>query len=160
MGSVPVESYGEDTFLLGEMGAQALTESVGQHMATCVKHLRAKQHGEFPPFVADVSIAEADLRDIYLPHFKRCVDVGVDAFMSSYNKVNGEWAGHSRHLLTEILKGDWGFKGFVMSDFFFGVSDMVEAIQGGQDLEMPTSLRTAKGAKGARQGRTADCPGA
>ena len=60
--------------------------------------------------------------------------------MSSYNKVNGEWAGHSRHLLTEILKGDWGFKGFVMSDFFFGVRDMVEAIPVSYThLTLPTS---------------------
>ena len=144
------ESYGEDTFLLGEMGA-ALTESVGQHMATCVKHF-ALNSMENSRYMADVSVAEADLRDIYLPHFKRCVDAGVDAVMSSYNKVNGEWAGHSRHLLTEILKGDWGFKGFVMTDFFLGVRDMVEAIQGGQDLEMPTSLRTRKVPKSLARG--------
>jgi Glycosyl hydrolase family 3 N terminal domain len=57
--------------------------------------------------------------------------------MSAYNKVNGDYCGESRHLLREILKEEWGYRGFVMSDFFTGVYDGVKAAKAGLDLEMP-----------------------
>ena len=145
------ESYGEDTFLLGEMGV-ALTESVGRHLATCVKHF-ALNSMENSRYIVDVSVADADLHDIYLPHFKRCIDAGVDSVMSSYNKVNGQWAGHSRQLLTDILKRQWGFEGFVMTDFGLGVRNMVDALHGGQDLEMPTTFRARKIPKALAKGQ-------
>ena len=133
------ETYGEDSLLLGEMGA-ALTQSVGAHGATCVKHY-ACNSVENSRFRVDVRIAESDLRDLYLPHFERCVRAGVDCVMSSYNKVNGEWCGHHRHLLTEILREEWGFDGFVMSDFVFGIRDIAPALKAGLDLEMPMRWR-------------------
>ncbi len=145
------ETYGEDTLLLGEMGA-ALTESVGRHMGTCVKHF-AVNSMENSRFFVDVRIDEADLNDIYLPHFKRCVDAGVDSVMSAYNKVNGEWAGHHHELLTTVLKKRWGFQGFVMSDFGLGIRDMVAALDGGQDLEMPMTLRARKVPAALAEGR-------
>ena len=60
--------------------------------------------------------------------------------MTSYNQVNGEYASESRHLLREILKGDWAYPGFVMSDFFYGVHDGVKAAHAGLDLEMPWTV--------------------
>jgi beta-glucosidase len=129
------ETYGEDPFLLGEMGA-ALTRGVQRHVMACVKHY-ALNSMENSRFWVDVQVDERDLRDVYLPHFQRVVDEGVASVMSAYNKVNGQWCGHHRHLLRDLLKGDWGFEGFVMSDFTFGIRGARPAIEGGMDLEMP-----------------------
>jgi beta-glucosidase len=85
----------------------------------------------------DVRVDERTLREVYLPHFKRAVDAGAAAVMSSYNRVNGEYAGESRLLLTDLLKRDWGFRGFVMSDFFKGFRDPRKAALAGLDIEMP-----------------------
>jgi len=68
---------------------------------------------------------------------KKCVDAGVASLMSAYNKVNGELCGHNRRLLTEILKDDWKFDGFVVSDFLWGVKDGKAAAHAGLDIEMP-----------------------
>jgi len=145
------ETYGEDSHLLGEMGA-ALTESVGRHAATCVKHFACNSM-ENSRFFVDVEIDERDLRDLYLPHFRRCVEAGADAVMSAYNKLNGAWSGQHPHLLTEILKQEWGFAGFVMTDFVFGVRDMVDGVQAGQDLEMPMHWRARKLPRAMAAGR-------
>ena len=74
-------------------------------------------------FTVDVTIDEADLHDVYLPHFKRCVDEGVAAIMSAYNSVNGEWAGQNEYTLTEVLRKQWGWKGITVSDFIWGLRD-------------------------------------
>ena len=85
----------------------------------------------------NVQISERALREVYLPHFRRCIDEGAASFMSAYNKVNGLYCSQNYHLLTEILKNEWGFNGFVISDFINGLHDGKEAIQAGLDLEMP-----------------------
>ena len=74
---------------------------------------------------------------MYLPHFRTVVEAGADCVMSAYNSVNGSWAGQNRHLLTDILRGDWGFTGFVMTDFIWGLRDPIGSVAAGQDLEMP-----------------------
>ncbi len=132
------ETYGEDPHLLGEMGA-ALVRGAQRHVLACVKHFAANSM-ENSRFWVDVQIEEADLRDLYLPHFKRCVDAGVAAVMTAYNKVNGVPCGHHPHLVTDILKGEWGFDGVVMSDFTLGVRNARAAVLGGQDLEMPFGM--------------------
>ncbi|EPR12146.1 beta-glucosidase family protein [Ruminiclostridium papyrosolvens] len=128
------ETYGEDTVLLGKMGA-ALTKGVQKHMMACIKHYVANSM-ENARFKVSVEMDERTLREIYLPHFKECVDAGAAAIMSSYNRVRGEWCGHHDYLLNQILNGEWGFKGFVMSDFIWGVRDTVDAANGGQCMEM------------------------
>ncbi|MDF2985477.1 MAG: beta-glucosidase-like glycosyl hydrolase [Eubacterium sp.] len=128
------ETYGEDTCLLGKMGA-ALTKGVQKHMMACVKHYAANSM-ENARFKVDVQMDERTLREIYLPHFKACVDAGAAAVMSSYNRVRGQWCGHNDYLLNHILNGDWDFKGLVMSDFIWGVRDTVEAANGGMCIEM------------------------
>jgi beta-glucosidase len=132
------ESYGEDPHLLGEMGA-ALTRGVQRHAMACAKHY-ALNSMENARFTVDVSISPRALHEIYLPHFKRCVDEGVAAVMSAYNSVNGEWCGQNPDLLTEILKTKWGFEGFVMTDFIFGMRDAKKAALAGQDVEMPFQM--------------------
>jgi beta-glucosidase len=132
------ETFGEDPHLLGEMGA-ALVRGTQRHVMACVKHFACNSM-EDARLRVDVSIDEDDLRDLYLPHFRRCVEAGAAAVMTAYNKVNGERCGHHHHLLTDVLKGEWGFDGFVMSDFVFGVRSGT-AVAAGQDLEMPFRWR-------------------
>ena len=129
------ETYGEDPRLLGEMGAAAV-RGLQRHLMACAKHY-ASNSIEESRFYVDVRVAERTLREVYLPHFKRCVDEGVAAVMSAYNRVNGSYCAHNAHLLRDILKGDWGFRGLVMSDFFLGTRDTVKAARGGLDIEMP-----------------------
>ncbi len=132
------ETYGEDPFHLGEMGA-ALVRGVQRHAMACAKHF-ALNSMENARFKVDVTIGDRALHEIYLAHFKRVVDEGVAAVMSAYNSVNGEWCGQNRPLLTDILKQKWGFQGFVMTDFIFGMRDARKAAPAGQDLEMPFQM--------------------
>ena len=129
------ETYGEDPYLLGELGA-ALTRGVQRHIMACAKHY-ALNSIENARFKVDVQLDERTLREVYLPHFKRCVDEGIASIMSAYNKVNGEWCSHHAALLRRILKEEWGFQGFVLSDFAYAVHNAKEAALGGLDVEMP-----------------------
>ncbi|NVM36122.1 MAG: glycoside hydrolase family 3 C-terminal domain-containing protein [Candidatus Lokiarchaeota archaeon] len=130
------ETYGEDPFLIGAFGA-ALTRGVQKHnvMATA-KHYAANSI-EKARFKVNVKMDERTLREVYLPHFKRCVEEGCATIMSAYNKFRGKYCGHNDYLLREILKGEWGFRGFVHSDWMDGVKDTVGGVTGGLDVEMP-----------------------
>ncbi len=132
------ETYGEDPRHLGAMGA-ALAQGVQRHVMACVKHY-ALNSMENARFKLDVTIDARALHEVYLPHFKRVVDAGVASVMSAYNSLNGEWCGQNRPLLTEILKEEWGFQGYVMTDFLFGLRDSRQAALAGQDVEMPFSM--------------------
>lgn len=129
------ETYGEDPHHVGEMGA-ALARGVQRHAMACVKHF-AMNSIENARFQVDVSADDRALHEVYLPHFKRVIDEGVACVMSAYNSVNGDWCGQNRQLLTEILRDEWGFEGFVISDWIFGLRDAVKSVQAGLDIEMP-----------------------
>ncbi|MGU3587166.1 glycoside hydrolase family 3 protein [Rhodococcus sp. C26F] len=129
------ESYGEDPLVLGAMGS-ALVEGTKPWVLSTVKHF-ALNSMEEARFLVDVHVDERTLREVYLPHFRMVVDAGVDSVMTAYNSVNGEWAGENRHLLTEVLREDWGFTGFVHTDWIWGLRNPVESVHAGQDLEMP-----------------------
>jgi beta-glucosidase len=129
------ETYGEDPFHVGEMGA-ALATGVQRHVMACVKHFACNSM-ENARFKVDVSADERALHEVYLPHFKRIVDAGVASVMSAYNSLNGEWCGENRRLLTEILRDEWSFEGFVISDFQFGLRDAAKSVEAGLDVEMP-----------------------
>jgi beta-glucosidase len=88
-------------------------------------------------FKVDVTVDEQALHEVYLPHFRRIVDEGVASVMSAYNAVNGEWCGQSRQLLTDVLRDEWGFQGFVISDWIFGLRDAGASLTAGLDVEMP-----------------------
>jgi len=130
------ETYGEDPFLLGMLGT-ALLRGVQKHnvMAT-IKHY-ALNSIEDARFKVNVEIDERTLREVYLPHFKYCIEQGCATVMSAYNKMRGEYCGHNAYLLREILKKEWGFKGFVHSDWMWGLRDTIGGITGGLDVEMP-----------------------
>lgn len=129
------ETYGEDPDHVGAMGA-ALVRGVQRHVMACVKHF-ALNSMEDARFQVDVQATDEVLDEVFLPQFERIVHEGVASVMSAYNSVNGAWCGQNHELLTEILRDRWGFDGFVMSDFIFGLRDSVAAINAGLDLEMP-----------------------
>lgn len=129
------ETYGEDPLHVGEMGA-SLARGVQRHAMACVKHF-ALNSIENARFQVDVHADDRALHEVYLPHFKRVVDEGVACVMSAYNSVNGAWCGQNRQLLTEILRDQWGFRGFVISDWIFGLRDAVASVRAGLDIEMP-----------------------
>lgn len=146
------ESYGEDPLLLGTMGA-ALTAGARPYVMVCVKHFACNSI-EDSRFRVDVLVDEATLHEVYLPHFRQVVDAGADCVMSAYNAVNGEWCGQHRTLLTDVLREEWGFGGFVMTDFVFGLRDPVLSVAAGQDLEMPFRQQRAAALPAAlRDGR-------
>jgi len=148
------ESYGEDPVLTGAMGA-ALTAGAHPWLMVCVKHF-ALNSMEEARFTVDVRADEDVLHEVYLPHFRTVVEAGADAVMSAYNSVNGVWAGDNPDLLTRILRDTWGFTGFVMTDFVFGLRRPVESVAAGQDLEMPfRQQRAATVPKALRDGRLA-----
>jgi len=129
------ETYGEDPVLLGTMGA-ALTRGVQRHVMACVKHF-ALNSMENARFQVDVTVDEAALHDVYLPHFRRIVEEGVMVVMSAYNSVNGAWCGENRPLLTDILRDQWGFEGIVISDWIYGLRHGGRSVAAGLDVEMP-----------------------
>ena len=129
------ESYGEDPYLVGAM-AVALTRGLQRHVMACMKHF-ALNSMENARFSVDVEVDERALHEVYLPHFRRVAEEGVASVMSAYNSVNGEWCGENATLLSEILREEWGWDGFVTSDFIFGLRDAVKSVEAGLDIEMP-----------------------
>jgi beta-glucosidase len=136
------ETYGEDPHLLGEMGA-AITRGVQRHAMACVKHF-ALNSMENARFTVDVTVDDRTLHEVYLPHFRRVVDEGVACVMTAYNAVNGEWCGESGALVADVLRGEWGFEGYVVTDFVFGLRDPVRSVVAGVDVEMPFRQQRAQ----------------
>lgn len=138
------ETYGEDPVHLGEMGAALARGVQSTGVMACAKHFACNSM-ENMRFKVNVHVDDRTLHEVYLPHFKRCVDEGIAAIMSAYNKVNGVHCGHNKVLLRDILKGQWGFDGLVMSDFLWGVRNGEAALKGGLDIEMPFRLHMKPG---------------
>ncbi|KPF79102.1 hypothetical protein IP88_02610 [alpha proteobacterium AAP81b] len=132
------ETYGEDPVHLGAMGAALATGLQAHNVIATVKHF-ALNSMENARFTIDVRIDEAALHEVYLPHFKAVIDAGVGSVMSAYNRLNGEYCGQNRTLLTDILRGEWGFTGFVHSDWVMGVYKPYGAAAG-LDIENPEPL--------------------
>ncbi|KAK2784357.1 hypothetical protein FQN52_009044 [Onygenales sp. PD_12] len=131
------ETYSDEPVLLGEFGA-AMTRGVQGKggLMGCVKHF-ALNSMEEARFGVDVCVEEGVLGEVYLAHFRRVVEEGVDSVMTAYNSVNGRWAGENRELLGGWLRGRWGFEGVVISDFVFGFRDAVGSVVAGLDVEAP-----------------------
>ncbi len=133
------ETYGEDPWLLGEFGVAAVKGLETHNVMACPKHF-ALNSIENSRWVVDVKVDERTLREVYLPHFKKTVQEGKPAsIMSAYNLVNGDYCGESKYLLTDILKNEWGFEGFVTTDWVAGLYDGVKGVQAGLHVEMPVS---------------------
>jgi beta-glucosidase len=141
------ETYGEDPHHVGMM-AEALTRGLQCHVLACMKHF-ALNSMENARFRVDVSVDDRALHEVYLPHFRRVAAAGVASVMSAYNSVNGAWCGENPVLLTDILRGEWQWDGFVVTDFVFGLRDATSSVRAGLDIEMPF-----------RQQRAMELPGA
>lgn len=129
------EVYGEDSFHLGAMGSALVKGIQEENVIATVKHY-AFNSMENARFKVNVTTDKRTEREVYLQHFKDCIDAGAASVMSSYNKYQGSYAGHSDYLLNQVLKDEWDFDGIVISDFVWGVKDTVEAANGGMDIEM------------------------
>ena len=133
------ETYGEDSHHLAEMGI-AFVRGAQQHVIASAKHFAANSI-EDTRFEVSVNIDERSLREIYLPHFRRVVqDAKVGSVMSAYNRVNGVYCAENNLLLRQILKGEWGFDGFVESDWFLGTRSTEDSVMAGLDIEMPSPI--------------------
>lgn len=129
------EVYGEDPFHLGAMGSSLVRGVQEENVIACIKHY-AFNSMEISRFRVSVDCDKRTEREVFLPHFKDCIDAGAASVMTSYNLYKGVHCGHHDYLVNEVLKKEWDFDGFVMSDFIWGVKDTVEAANGGQDMEM------------------------
>jgi len=132
------ESFGEDPYLTAQMAVAEIRGIQRQGVLAQVKHYAANNQ-EKQRFTVSADVDERTLREIYLPAFEAAVkEAGVGSVMAAYNKVNGVYASENAHLLKDILKGDWGFDGFVVSDWG-ATHSTVAAANNGLDIEMPGS---------------------
>ncbi|MBA2608403.1 MAG: glycoside hydrolase family 3 C-terminal domain-containing protein, partial [Actinobacteria bacterium] len=129
------ECYSEDPFLTARLSAAYIRGVQSQGMATTVKHFVGND-SEFERFTMSSEIPERALRELYLVPFECAVEAGTLAIMTGYNKVYGTWCGEHAPLIETILRGEWGFDGMVMSDWF-GTHSTADAANAGLDLEMP-----------------------
>jgi beta-glucosidase len=146
------ESYGEDPFLLGKMGA-AMTRSIQEEgMIACPKHY-ALNSIEDLRFHINVKTDDRTLYEVYLPHFKKCIEAGALSIMGAYNRYNEFYCCENKKLLTDILRDEWGFDGFVISDFVWGVHDAEHSLRAGCDVEMMFTTKYKKIGKMLKDGR-------
>jgi len=130
------EYFSEDPYLAGEMATSFINGVQSKGIGTSIKHYAANNQ-ETRRWSSDSQIDERTLREIYLPAFKKAVEAAQPAtVMCSYNRLNGEYVSESRRLLTEILRDEWGFEGFVVSDWG-AVNNRVKGLIAGLELEMP-----------------------
>ncbi len=133
------EYLGEDPLLAGTLLAERTKGTQAQHVLGMAKHF-AVNGQETDRFNSNSVVSERVLRELYLRPFEIAVKDGQPAVvMCAYNKVNGEKACENKHLLSDILKGEWGFDGYVQSDWVMAVTDTARAANSGTDEEEPGS---------------------
>jgi len=144
------EGYGEDPYLSGRLSVATITGIQSQGILANVKHFAANNQ-ETDRFVVNEIVDERTLREIYLPAFEASVKEGHAAtVMCAYPRVNGVFACENSTLLAQILRGDWGFQGFVISDFG-ATHSVVPAVKAGLDMEWPTGIYFGDSLKAAVQ---------
>ncbi len=137
LGGRNFEYMGEDPYLAGEMAVPYIKGVQANGVATCVKHY-CLNNEETHRHTVDIDLDDRALYEIFLPAFKKAVQEGGSwSIMSSYNLYRGQHVCHNKRLLVDILKGEWGFDGAVISDWG-GVHDTDEAIRNGMDIEFGT----------------------
>jgi len=133
------EYLSEDPYLISQMVVGYIKGVQDQGVSASVKHYAANNQ-ETNRTTVNVEMSERALREIYLPGFKAAVQQGyVNTVMGSYNKFRGQYCTHHEYLVNTILKGEWGFKGVLMTDWGAAKNTM-EAINNGTDVEMGTDL--------------------
>ncbi|GJM69552.1 hypothetical protein HMSSN036_17680 [Paenibacillus macerans] len=132
------EYFSEDPYLAGKMAAAYIRGIQSQGISACVKHF-AVNNQEKRRMSIDAIVDERTLREIYLTAFEIAVKEGkTKAIMSSYNKLNGTYTNENLHIMQDILRGEWGYKGVVITDWG-GSNDRVAGLLAGNELEMPTT---------------------
>lgn len=131
------EYMGEDPFLASRLAVPFIQAVQSNGVAATVKHFLGN-NSEFLRHTSDSVIDERSMREIYMPAFEAAVkEARVASVMSSYNLVNGEHSTQNRHINLQVLKGEWGFDGVLMSDWD-ATYDTLAAANAGLDLEMPS----------------------
>ena len=139
LGGRNFEYYSEDPYLSGKMAAAFIRGVQENGISACPKHFAANSQ-ELLRMTCDSVVDERALRELYLTNFEIAVKEGhPKSIMSSYNKVNGTYANENAHLLTEILRDEWGFDGFVVTDWG-GCNSQTEGLKAGSNLEMPGTI--------------------
>lgn len=132
------EYFSEDPYLSGKLAAAYIRGIQSQGVVACPKHFAVNSQ-ETLRMHSDSVLDERTLREIYLTGFEIAVKEGKPkCIMSSYNRINGIYANENRHLLREILVNEWGFDGFVVTDWG-GCNDRVAGLLAGSHMEMPTT---------------------
>ncbi|HET6637145.1 MAG TPA: beta-glucosidase BglX, partial [Streptomyces sp.] len=166
-----VEGMGEDPFLASTFAVSKIKglqgDDIGSddRIAACAKHFVAYGGAEGGRDYNTVDVSEARLRNLYLPPFKAAVEAGVATVMASFNTISGVPAHGNSHTLTEILRDEWGFDGFVVSDWD-GIREMIPhgfaadgadagalGLGAGVDMEMVSTTLVDNGKKLLREGR-------
>lgn len=129
------ESFTEDPYLMSKLGAAMIEGIQSEGVIACAKHFAANNQ-EKDRMGVEEHVPERALREIYFPGFQACIDAGCKTVMSAYNNLNGVPSAQNPWLLTEILRKEWDFKGFVVSDWG-AAYDQIQAIAAGNDLTMP-----------------------
>lgn len=130
------EYFSEDPYLAGELGSAYVESLQKKGIAACVKHF-ACNNQETKRMTGDSVVDERTLHEIYLAAFENAVKKGgTRSVMCAYNAVNSEFCAENKMLLTDVLRGQWGYKGFVVTDWG-AVKDRAKGISAGLDLEMP-----------------------
>ena len=129
------EYFSEDPHLAARLAAGVVDGIQGEDVVATVKHYVANNQERNRTEVS-AAVDERTLRELYLPAFRAAVEAGVGSVMTAYNRVNGTHMSDHRRLVTDVLKGEWGFDGYVVSDWY-GLETTVGAANAGLDLEMP-----------------------
>ena len=129
------EYFGEDPYLAAQMVSNYVTGMQGTGTMACLKHFLCN-NTELYRRISNSVVDERAIMEIYTPAFKAGIDAGAGSVMTAYNLVNGEWAGQSKYVITDLLRGTLGFKGMVMTDWR-SVFDWKKLVLSGQNVEMP-----------------------
>ncbi|MDO6415194.1 glycoside hydrolase family 3 N-terminal domain-containing protein [Sphingomonas sp. BIUV-7] len=170
------ETFGEDPYLVGEMGVAAVEGLQGpgrariigpDHVFATLKHLTGHGQPESGNNVGPAPISERELRENFFPPFEEVVKrTGIEAVMASYNEIDGVPSHANRWLLHDVLRGEWGYRGAIVSDYsaidqlkdIHHITDSLEgaavrALAAGVDADLPDGLSYATLAKAVREGR-------